>query len=207
MQTVSWLKLTCDACSLQEYGHFKSVWLTAYECRPPESIFSSEGNSGLPRIQTVPEEEPMSDAEPPSSSDNHSSQPPTPATATASLSHNWRFSPINSPVSSAADPVATARIDGNGWRRTGSLRRTTSSDAGGLNMERSACSLSFCLSACLPACLSVCLSVRLSVCLMFWLHIYLYAWLSVCLSVCCSMRYWQACLVQGQKSKSMVNLD
>ena len=77
----------------------------------------------------------MSDAEPqPSSSD----QGPAPLTAPASLSHNWRFSAINSPVSSPVDAVGPARIDANGWRRTGSLRRTTSSDAGGFNIDRSA---------------------------------------------------------------------
>lgn len=106
-------------------------------CRPPpDSSFSSEGNRTLPRIRTVPEEEPMSDIEPASSSEQQSSQPQQSFTAPASLSHNWRFSPVNSPVGSPVDAGATARSEGTGWRRSGSLRRTASSDGGAPTADR-----------------------------------------------------------------------
>ncbi len=87
----------------------------------------------------MPEEEALEVADLPSSSSDQSSQPQQSMTAPASLSQNWRFSPINSPSGSPSEAVATARSVGNGWRRTTSLRRTGSSSenaAGGLMPER-----------------------------------------------------------------------
>ncbi|KAL0055535.1 hypothetical protein WJX82_001629 [Trebouxia sp. C0006] len=102
---------------------------------PPENGFASEsGSSSLPRIRTVPEEEVIADADLPSSLTDENSQPQQSTTAPASLSQNWRFSPINSP--SGASNEAGRSV--GGWRRTTSLRRTGSAEnAGSLMPERS----------------------------------------------------------------------
>ncbi|KAL0040816.1 hypothetical protein WJX79_006404 [Trebouxia sp. C0005] len=103
---------------------------------PPENGLGSDlGSSSLPRIRTVPEEEVIMDADLPSSLTDENSQPQQSTTAPASLSQNWRFSPINSPSGASNE---AARSVGGGWRRTTSLRRTGSSEnASSLMPERS----------------------------------------------------------------------
>ena len=77
------------------------------------------------------------DADLPPSLTDENSQPQQSMTAPASLSQNWRFSPINSPSGTSNEATAAARIVGGGWRRTTSLRRTGSAEnASSLMPER-----------------------------------------------------------------------